>query len=76
MFMKHVTPKKIGIFIGCMIAIIAILFAQGIISLGVALPLNIVAIASDILIWIATILTAVSGVQYLMSYWDVIDTNK
>lgn len=59
-----------------MIAIIAILFAQGIIALGVALPLNIVAIASDILIWIATILTAVSGVQYLMSYWDVIDTNK
>lgn len=59
-----------------MIAIIAIMLAHGVMALGVPLPADIVSVVSDILIWIATLLTAVSGVQYLMSYWDVIDTNK
>lgn len=59
-----------------MIAIIVILFAQGVMATGLLLPADAVMVVSDILIWIATVLTAVSGIQYLMSYWDVIDTNK
>ena len=59
-----------------MVAIIAIMFFRGIMALGVPLPENIVSIGSSILVWIATILTVVSGVQYLWAYRDVIDTNK
>lgn len=59
-----------------MIAIIVIMLAQGLMAIGVALPALAVEITSQVLIWIATALTAVSGAQYLMGYWDVIDTNK
>lgn len=59
-----------------MIAIIAILFMQGVIAVGVSVSGAFVSVVSDIFIWIATILTAVSGLQYLYSYRDVIDTNK
>ena len=59
-----------------MVAIIAIMFFRGIMALGVPIPENILSVGSAILIWIATILTVVSGVQYLWAYRDVIDTNK
>lgn len=51
-----------------MIAIVAVMFLEGI---GVHIFwLN------EILIWIAAVLTVVSGVQYLSAYWDKIDSNK
>ncbi len=59
-----------------MIAIIAILFFRGLIALGVPLPENIVAIGGDILIWIATALTAYSGAEYLIANKDCIDPSK
>ena len=34
------------------------------------------AIVSDILIWISTILTIISGCVYLKGYWKYIDTDK
>lgn len=59
-----------------MIAIIAIMFMHGVVALGVGLNGTFIAVTSDVLIWIATLLTAVSGGQYLYSYRGVIDTNK
>lgn len=59
-----------------MVAIIAIMFFRGIMALGVPIQENILSVGSAILVWIATILTVVSGVQYLWAYRDVIDTNK
>ncbi len=51
-----------------MIAIVLIMFLEGI---GIHIFwLN------EILIWIAAVLTAVSGIQYLLAYWDKIDSNK
>ena len=34
------------------------------------------ALISDILIWISTILTVISGGVYLKGYWKYIDTDK
>lgn len=31
---------------------------------------------NEILVWIAAVLTVVSGIQYLAAYWDRIDSNK
>lgn len=51
-----------------MLAIVLIMFLEGI-------EIHIFWL-NEILIWIAAVLTAVSGVQYLMAYWDKIDSNK
>ncbi len=59
-----------------MVAIIAIMFFRGLMALGVPLPEGIVGVGSTILIWIATVLTVISGGQYLWAYRDVVDTNK
>ncbi len=57
-----------------MVAIVAILFLQGIGKL-VDVPFNI-NLVGDILIWIATALTAISGIQYLWQYRTEIDPTK
>lgn len=59
-----------------MTAIIAILFFRGLMAAGVPLPENIVAIGGDILIWIATALTAYSGAEYLIKNKDCIDPSN
>ncbi len=51
-----------------MIAIVVILFLEG---LGVH---NIW--VNEILIWIAALLTVISGIQYLAAYWKYIDSSK
>lgn len=59
-----------------MIAIIAILIMQGIESnVEYALPFSI-EIVGNVLIWIATALTLISGIQYLWNYRDCIDPSK
>ena len=59
-----------------MIAIIAIMFFRGIVALGVPVPDMVITVVSEVLIWIATVLTIYSGAEYLKAYWHVIDTNK
>lgn len=51
-----------------MIAIVAILFLEGIGIHNIWI--------NEILIWIAAILTVVSGIQYLAAYWKYIDSRK
>lgn len=51
-----------------MIAIVAILALEG---FGVH---NM--IVNEILIWISTVLTIISGIQYLVAYWPHIDSSK
>lgn len=51
-----------------MVAIVVIMFLEGI---GIH---NIW--VNEILIWIAAILTVISGVQYLAAYWKYIDSSK
>lgn len=51
-----------------MIAIVAILLLEG---LGIH-----ICWVNEILIWIAAILTIISGVQYLAAYWKYIDASK
>lgn len=58
-----------------MLAIIAILAFHGLCEAGVDFPFNINT-AGEILIWIATILTAISGIQYLWNYRTEIDPTK
>ena len=58
-----------------MIAIVVILFIQGYVSLGGNLPCDS-RLVGDILIWIATAITAISGIQYLIQYKDDIDPTK
>lgn len=59
-----------------MVAIIAILIMQGIENnADYTLAFNI-EIVGDVLIWIATALTAISGIQYLWNYRDCIDPSK
>lgn len=57
-----------------MIAIIVILFLQGL-SCYVTIPFNFKPIGA-VLIWIATILTVISGLQYLYQYRHIIDPSK
>lgn len=59
-----------------MIAIIAIILMQGLIhNAKIDLPFDIM-LVSNILIWIATGLTVISGLQYLWNYRKVIDPSK
>ncbi len=59
-----------------MIAIIAILLMQGIEkNLDFSLPFNIDFVGKT-LIWIATALTVISGIQYLWNYRHHIDPSK
>lgn len=51
-----------------MLAIVVIMLLEG---LGID-----IFILNEILIWIAAVLTVVSGIQYVAAYWDVIDSNK
>ena len=57
-----------------MIAIVGILLLRGLEAVGVAIPA--IGVISAVLIWISAALTLGSGIQYLMAYWHVIDTNK
>ncbi len=59
-----------------MLAIIAILLLQGLCAAGMAIPGGAVKITSEALIWVAALLTAGSGLQYLKAYWKAIDPNK
>lgn len=56
-------------------AIVLILLFEGLVSAGVNMPFNTV-LTGEILIWIATGLTAISGIQYLYQYKDEIDPTK
>lgn len=51
-----------------MLVIVVIMLLEG---LGID-----IFILNEILIWIAAVLTVVSGIQYVAAYWDVIDSNK
>lgn len=57
-----------------MVAIVVILFLQGL-SEYINMPFNIKPIGG-VLIWIATILTVISGLQYLQQYKHIIDPSK
>ena len=57
-----------------MVAIVAILFLQGI-GQVFDIPFSI-SLVGDILIWIATAITAISGIQYLWQYRTEIDPTK
>ncbi len=58
-----------------MIAIVVILFLQGLVSIVDNFPCN-VTLVGNILIWVATAITAISGIQYLIQYKDNIDPTK
>ncbi|MFA5659722.1 MAG: CDP-diacylglycerol--glycerol-3-phosphate 3-phosphatidyltransferase [Oscillospiraceae bacterium] len=58
-----------------MIAIVAILFLHGLEEVGVDTGWDILLIG-EILIWLATALTLISGVKYLYDYRDQIDPTK
>ncbi len=58
-----------------MIAIVIILMLQGLVDIGIAIPFSVYLI-DTILIWIATVLTAISGIQYLWDYRSFIDPKK
>lgn len=58
-----------------MVAIVVILFFSGLVSAGVKMPFDTV-LVGEILVWIATGLTAISGIQYLYQYKDEIDPTK
>ena len=58
-----------------MVAIVIILLLEGIAKCGVEFSFEL-RIVNEILIWIAALLTAVSGGQYLSSYWGIIDADK
>ena len=58
-----------------MVAIIAIMFLQGLADAGVGISFDI-NLVGDILIWLATALTAISGIQYLWDYRTEIDPSK
>ena len=58
-----------------MVAIIAILLLQGLADGGVDISFDI-NLVGEILIWIATALTAISGIQYLWQYRTEIDPSK
>lgn len=51
-----------------MLSVVAIMLLEG---LGIH-----IFILNEVLIWIAAVLTVVSGVQYIAAYWDIIDSNK
>lgn len=57
-----------------MVAIVVIFFLQGLASAGAGFGGT--EIVGQILIWIATALTVISGVQYLWAYRGYIDTTK
>jgi len=58
-----------------MVAIIAILALQGLNEAGVDFSFDI-KMVGNVLIWVATVITAVSGVQYLWNYRNEIDPTK
>lgn len=57
-----------------MVAIVVTLFLHALIAVGVGIA--VVSIIDNLLVWIAAILTAVSGIQYLWAYRSAIDTNE
>ena len=57
-----------------MVAIVVILLLQGLASVDVNVAYT--NLIGEILVWIAVFFTVVSGIQYLMGYWDLIDTDK
>lgn len=59
-----------------MVAVVAVLFLHGIMAVGVGMPETAVHVIDAVLVWIAAVLTAGSGIQYLWSYRHAIDPNK
>ena len=59
-----------------MVAVVAVLFLHGIMDVGVGMPETAVHVIDAVLVWIAAVLTAGSGIQYLWSYRHAIDPNK
>lgn len=57
-----------------MVAIVVILLLQGLVSEGV--DISWAGLVGTILIWVAVFFTVVSGIQYLIGYWPLIDTDK
>lgn len=51
-----------------MLSVVAIMLLEG---LGIH-----IFILNEVLIWIAAVLTVISGIQYVAAYWDLIDSNK
>ncbi len=51
-----------------MLSVVAIMLIEG---LGIH-----IFILNEVLIWIAAVLTVISGIQYVAAYWDLIDSNK
>lgn len=58
-----------------MVAIIAILALQGMTEIGINFSFD-VNLVGEVMIWIATLLTAISGIQYLWDYRNDIDPTK
>ncbi len=59
-----------------MVAIVVTLFLHGIMAVGVGLDSTVVSVIDNLLVWVAAILTLVSGIQYLWAYRSAIDTNE
>ena len=59
-----------------MIAIVLIFFMQGLVSSGITLAGFNFNLIGEVLMWIATAITVISGVQYLWAYRSFIDTTK
>lgn len=51
-----------------MLSVVAIMLLEG---FGIH-----IFILNEVLIWIAAVLTVISGIQYVAAYWDLIDSNK
>ena len=58
-----------------MVAIIVIMLLQGLVDGGVNITFDTV-LVGEILIWLATAITAISGIQYLWEYRTEIDPSK
>ncbi|MCD7784494.1 MAG: CDP-diacylglycerol--glycerol-3-phosphate 3-phosphatidyltransferase [Oscillospiraceae bacterium] len=59
-----------------MVAIVVTLFLHALVAVGVGIDGTVLSIIDNLLVWVAAILTAVSGVQYLWAYRSAIDTNE
>ena len=59
-----------------MLEICATLLLHGLLELGVLIPAGAVLAVDTVLVWLAAVLTAASGIQYLVAYGSAIDWKK
>ena len=59
-----------------MLEICATLLLHGLLELGVLIPAGAVLAVDTVLVWLAAVLTAASGIQYLVAYRSAIDWKK